>query len=191
METRLMDQHNGKWPTSLVFVSKPLVTVITAIVTATQFDWLCSHEECEWFRAIPVKSRARRFCTSLLEPVSNSNIRYYFRISVAALKIPKVNPWSQKIWIKLTRLWIVLQCHIFWGLMMVFSSSPSQSLILNSGEKIFHVKIVSFSSENSLLKNSCIFICTNLEICPLPSRLISQIFVLHFLNTQHNVFFTI
>ena len=47
--------------------------------------------------------------------------------------------------------------------MMGFSSSPSQSLILNSGEEIFHVKIVSFSSENSLLKNSRIFICTNLK----------------------------
>ena len=80
--------------------------------------------------------------------------------------------------------------------MMGFSSSPSQSLILNSGEEIVHVKIVSFSSENSLLKNSRIFVCTNLTesftvvICPLSSRLISQIFVLHFLNTQHNVFFT-
>ena len=46
---------------------------------------------------------------------------------------------------------------------MGFSSSPSQSLILNSGEKIVHVKIVSFSSENSLLKNSWIFICTTLK----------------------------
>ena len=46
--------------------------------------------------------------------------------------------------------------------MMGFSSSPSQSLILNSGEKIVHVKIAIFSSENSLLKNSRIFICTNL-----------------------------
>ena len=45
---------------------------------------------------------------------------------------------------------------------MGFSSSPSQSLILNSGEEIVHLKIVSFSSENSLLKNSRIFICTNL-----------------------------
>ena len=40
---------------------------------------------------------------------------------------------------------------------MGFSSSPSKSLILNSGEKIVHVKIVSFSSENSLLENSRIF----------------------------------
>ena len=47
--------------------------------------------------------------------------------------------------------------------MMGFSSSPSQSLILNSGEEIVHVKIVSLSSENSLLKNSRIFICTNLK----------------------------
>ena len=47
--------------------------------------------------------------------------------------------------------------------MMGFSSSPSQSLILNSGEKIFHVEIVSFSSENSLLENSRIFICTTLK----------------------------
>ena len=47
--------------------------------------------------------------------------------------------------------------------MIRFSSSPSQSLILNSGEKIFYVKIVSFSGENSLLKNYCIFICTNLK----------------------------
>ena len=46
---------------------------------------------------------------------------------------------------------------------MGFSSSPSQSLTLNLGEKIFHVKIISFSSENSLLKNSRIFICTNLK----------------------------
>ena len=45
---------------------------------------------------------------------------------------------------------------------MGFSSSPSKSLILNSGEEIVHLKIVSFSSENSLLKNSRIFICTNL-----------------------------
>ena len=75
--------------------------------------------------------------------------------------------------------------------MMGFSSSPSQSLILNSGEEIVHVKIVSLSSENSLLKNSRIFICTNLVvICPLSNRLISQIFVLHFLQPQHNVFFT-
>ena len=44
---------------------------------------------------------------------------------------------------------------------MGFSSSPSKSLILNSGEKIFPVKIVSFSSENSLPGNSRIFICTN------------------------------
>ena len=47
--------------------------------------------------------------------------------------------------------------------MMGFSSSPSQSSILNSGEKIVHVKIVSFSSENSLLENSRIFICTTLK----------------------------
>ena len=46
---------------------------------------------------------------------------------------------------------------------MGFSSSPSQSLILNSGENIFHMKIVSFSSENSLLENSRIFICTTLK----------------------------
>ena len=46
---------------------------------------------------------------------------------------------------------------------MVLSSSRSQSLILNSGEKIFYVKIVSFSSENSLLENSRIFICTTLK----------------------------
>ena len=46
--------------------------------------------------------------------------------------------------------------------MMGFSFSPSQSLILNSGERISHVKIVSFSSENSLLKNSRVFVCTNL-----------------------------
>ena len=46
---------------------------------------------------------------------------------------------------------------------MGFSSSPSKSLILNSGEKIVHVKIVSFSSENSLLKNFCTFICTTLK----------------------------
>ena len=47
--------------------------------------------------------------------------------------------------------------------MMGFLSSPSQSLILNSGEKIVHVKIVHFSSESSLLENSCIFICTTLK----------------------------
>ena len=46
---------------------------------------------------------------------------------------------------------------------MGFSSSPSQSLILNSGEKIFHVKIVHFSSENSLLENFRIFVCTTLK----------------------------
>ena len=46
---------------------------------------------------------------------------------------------------------------------MGFSSSPSKSLILNSGEKIVHVKIVSFSSENSLLENSCIFISLTLK----------------------------
>ena len=46
---------------------------------------------------------------------------------------------------------------------MGFSSSPSQSLILNSGEKIFQVKIVNFSSENSLLGNSGIFIRTTLK----------------------------
>ena len=68
---------------------------------------------------------------------------------------------------------------------MGFSSSPSKSLILNSGEKIVHVKIVSFSSENSLLENSRIFISSTLNlftvvICPLSRRLIFQIFVLHF-----------
>ena len=47
--------------------------------------------------------------------------------------------------------------------MMGFSSSPSQSSILNSGEKIVDMKIVSFASENSLLENSCIFICTTLK----------------------------
>ena len=31
MQTRLRGQYNGKWPISLVCVSKPLVTVITAI----------------------------------------------------------------------------------------------------------------------------------------------------------------
>ena len=46
---------------------------------------------------------------------------------------------------------------------MGFSSSPSQSLTLNLGKKIFHVKIVSFSNENSLLENSRIFICTTLK----------------------------
>ena len=46
---------------------------------------------------------------------------------------------------------------------MGFSSSPSKSLILNSGEKIVHVKIVSFSSENSLLENSRIFISSTLK----------------------------
>ena len=63
---------------------------------------------------------------------------------------------------------------------MGFSSSPSQSLILISGEKIVHVKIVHYSSENSLLKNSRIFICTTLKSFYggnlLSSRLISQIF---------------
>ena len=34
---------------------------------------------------------------------------------------------------------------------------------MNSGEKIFYVKIVSFSSENSLLENSRIFIFTTLK----------------------------
>ena len=46
---------------------------------------------------------------------------------------------------------------------MGFSSSPSKSLILNSGEKIVHVKIVNFSSENSLLENSRILICRTLK----------------------------
>ena len=46
---------------------------------------------------------------------------------------------------------------------MGFSSSPSKSLILNSGEKIVHVKIVSSSSENSLLENSRIFISSTLK----------------------------
>ena len=31
MQTRLRGQYNGKWPISLVCVSRPLVTVITAI----------------------------------------------------------------------------------------------------------------------------------------------------------------
>ena len=123
----------------------------------------CSHEECERFRAIPVRSRARLFCPSLHKPLWNSNICYYFRISAVVLKIPQMNPWSQKIWIKLTRLWIVLHCHTSCGLMMGFSSSPSKSLILNSGEKIVHVKIVSFSSENSLLENSRIFISSTFK----------------------------
>ena len=32
MQTRLRGQYNGKWPISLVCVSRPLVTVIAAIV---------------------------------------------------------------------------------------------------------------------------------------------------------------
>lgn len=31
MQTRLMDQYKGKWPISLVRVSKPMITEITAI----------------------------------------------------------------------------------------------------------------------------------------------------------------
>ena len=31
MQTRLMDQYKGKWPISLVCVSKPMITEITAI----------------------------------------------------------------------------------------------------------------------------------------------------------------
>ena len=31
IQTRLVGQYNGKWPISLVYMSKPLVTVITAI----------------------------------------------------------------------------------------------------------------------------------------------------------------
>ena len=31
IQTRLMGQYNGKWPISLVYMSKPLITVITAI----------------------------------------------------------------------------------------------------------------------------------------------------------------
>ena len=31
IQTRLMGQYNGKWPISLVYMSKPLMTVITAI----------------------------------------------------------------------------------------------------------------------------------------------------------------
>ena len=80
---------------------------------------------------------------------------------------------------------------------MGFSSSPSQSLILNSGEEIVHVKIVSFCSENSLLKNSRIFICTNLK--SFYGGNLSVIKSFDFPNcraslstdtTQHNVFFT-
>ena len=32
IQTRLMGQYNGKWPVSLVYMSKPLITVITAII---------------------------------------------------------------------------------------------------------------------------------------------------------------
>ena len=46
---------------------------------------------------------------------------------------------------------------------MGFSFSHSQSLILISGEKIVHVKIVHFFSESSLLENFRIFICTTLK----------------------------
>ena len=55
---------------------------------------------------------------------------------------------------------------------MGFSSSPSQSLILNSGEEIVTVKIVSFSSENRILASSFVQIWNLITvlICPLSSR---------------------
>ena len=77
---------------------------------------------------------------------------------------------------------------------MGFSSSPSKSLILNSGEKIVHVKIVSFSSENSFLKNSRIFISSTLKSfyggnLSLIKTFDFANFRAPLLNTQH-VFFT-
>ena len=41
MQTRLRGQYNGKWPISFVCVSRPLVTVITAIkpVISTTWPW--------------------------------------------------------------------------------------------------------------------------------------------------------
>ena len=40
MHTRLRGQYNGKWPISLVYVSRSLVTVITAIVPIRWQTWL-------------------------------------------------------------------------------------------------------------------------------------------------------
>ena len=77
---------------------------------------------------------------------------------------------------------------------MGFSSSPSKSLILNSGEKIVHVKIVSFSSENSLLENSRIFISSTLKSfyggnLSLIKTFDFPNFRASLLNTQHVFFF--
>ena len=38
IQTRLMGQYNGKWPISLVYMSKPLITVIAAIGTAWRYS---------------------------------------------------------------------------------------------------------------------------------------------------------
>ena len=51
MQTRLMGQYNGNRPISLVCVSKPLITVVTAIA-----DQLCSsvvHRECSYLFSRP------------------------------------------------------------------------------------------------------------------------------------------
>ena len=43
MHTRLRGQYNGKCPISLVYVSRPLVTVITAILVIVIFKRKPSH----------------------------------------------------------------------------------------------------------------------------------------------------
>ena len=68
METRLISQYNAKWLFSLVYVSKPLITQITAIETSfrtncfTFFSFLSKEPQCSsqsGLRANPGKTKSR------------------------------------------------------------------------------------------------------------------------------------
>ena len=58
MQTRLMGQYNGKWPVSLVFVSKPLITEIKAIVSfffpRANFPFIINVPMCTCKETIPL-----------------------------------------------------------------------------------------------------------------------------------------
>ena len=65
MKTRLRGQYNGKWPISLVWVSRPLVTVITAIdISSFPFLWWNKFRSylsmVEMKEGTPVEAEARK-----------------------------------------------------------------------------------------------------------------------------------
>ena len=67
METRLRAEYNGKWPISLVCVSRPLVTVVTA--SKLRGSVYCFGSRCGIWRlvqSVPKTSEINRSCLSII-----------------------------------------------------------------------------------------------------------------------------